>query len=519
MSFGNRVGGDGALPLAVAALVMLVGCSGKQTHTPGSIEAGGAAGATAESSSEPGGGEPSGGKPSGGKPGKSEAVGGMAGDPAGDLGEAGAAGSDQLPSAEEIAKEIDCVVGSSFVVEPVDYSYQDYLLEQYGQSPLPPFVAPLSLHFEKGRAGELSLVTSTLGAWLRVDESRVVRTKTGWSVVNPPPSGGYIAHVFEEEVAPTWMMPSDLELSFAARTCPPNELSAHFAFAESSRAPCHADPCPAEYEAQGIDTKAARDVQPPHVTDATWFEYSPADHGYFPRSLPDWQPPRHFEFSEALQPGWVVSVIDDVGKSWEVARDGQGAGAVGGFDVWQFFPPGSHWSVKGRDLAGNAFADDRAYPMYLSDTSDGQFEGTTSDAEQGVEPYCYGSYGGFTAARNALDGFPILAGDQSLEVECGVAMRIARVANATELRFMARIYSTPPQELGTLSVTVQPLDPGAAAALSTEIGGWTADAAHSTGNSVVSDARELSIPLPAGSKDVMLAFTSHHFLLDDVHTQ
>jgi hypothetical protein len=480
------------------ALVMLVGCSGKQTHTPGSIEAGGAAGDTAES---------------GGEPAKSDGFDGLAGDHSANLGEAGAAGSGQRPSVDEIAKEIDCVVGSSFVVEQRAYNDEYLAGEMQGA---PPFVAPISLRFEKGRDGELSLVTSTLGAWLRVEESRVVRTRTGWSVVDPAPSGGYIEHVFEEEVAPAWMMPSELALSFASGTCPPQKLSLHFEFTATDGTQTDGTQTDG-HGAGAIDTSAVLDKQPPQVTGPAEIEYSTADHAYLPTSLPDWQPPRHFEFTEALQPGWVVSVVDDAGKTWEVARDRQGSGAVGGFDVWQFFPPGSRWSVKGRDLAGNAFADDSAYPMELPDATDGQFEG--ADAAQSAEPYCYGSYGGFTDVRNELDGVQVLAGEQSLEVECGATMRISRVANATELRFSARTYGPAPQALGTLSVIVQPLDAGALAAQSTEIDGWTPDAAHSTGNSVVSEPRQLSLPLPAGSKDVMLAFSGGHFLLDDVRTQ
>ncbi|HVY30439.1 MAG TPA: hypothetical protein VHB79_27965 [Polyangiaceae bacterium] len=503
MRFGNRVGGDGALPLVVAAWVVLVGCSGKQTETLHSYAAGGAA--TGGSSGEPNGGDPS----------RPDVTGGLGGEGGMEVGEAGAAGSGQLPSSKEIAKEIACVVGSSFVVEPSAYD-EEYLSGEVGSAP--PFVAPITLRFARGGDGELSLLTSTLGATLRVEESRVVRTDSGWSVVNPAPAGGYVEHVFEEEVAPTWMMPSELELSFDSRQCPPQKLSLHFAFSDTTGDGRHGTEPPG-HEAGTIDTSAMLDQQSPRITPPSWLEYSPGDHGYFPTRLPNWQPPRHFEFAEELQPGWVVSVIDDAGKTWEVARDRQGAGAVGGFDVWQFFPPGSHWSVKGRDLAGNPFADDLEYPMYLSDASDGQFEGSTSDADHGVGPYCYGSYAGFTDIRNARDGFLTLAGDQSLDVECGVEMRIARVANATELRFRARVYTTAPQEPKTLSVAVQPLDAGASAAQPTEVEDWTADPAHSTGNLLVSEAREVSIPLPAGSKDVMLAFTGRHFLLDDVHTQ
>lgn len=134
----------------------------------------------------------------------------------------GEAGADEaeLPSAEEIQREIRAIAGTSFVVNPTPLP-DGFKSEMDGSCPTDlnnavstalAFVDSITLHFEEGAAGELLLTTSTLGPWLNVQTSKVIRTSAGWSVVDPPPTSGCLAQIIDEGDGwlPYWAIPSEM---------------------------------------------------------------------------------------------------------------------------------------------------------------------------------------------------------------------------------------------------------------------------------------------------------------------
>lgn len=456
-----------AWPLMAVVGTLLAGCSGATTSRPS-----GDAGTGPEDDVLQAG--------MGGKPSQPHGSAGSA--------TAGSSAGGAVPSDAQLEEEIACLDGASYVVKPPPGGSDCGGLPQ----DTAPFVDHLSLHFEQGAPGELWLVTSTFGPWLEVRRSRVVRTARGWNVVEPPASGGCFAYHFEEEVAPYWSKPARLDLELSQDDCQPSSLTAHFGFDATET-----------FGAETITVEAVPDTEPPRLIEVPYV-FDGVDRTYYPApgGVWSWVTPRSFSFSEELRPGWLVSVVDPRGKVWPVAEQSTGRF---GIDVDGYFPEGSRWLISGEDLAGNAFAKEVAYPVRELPLSDGQFE-----TEGGVARFCDETSPGdvsIETSTGTASQVPALTGNTSLRIEsCTAVLRLPRAADAQELRFSARLLGFS-DELAPLTVSLKPLRIGeVVTGTRTVLEDFELDSALSGPYESVSQPRELALPLPPGTGDVLVSF-------------
>lgn len=193
-------------------------------------------------------------------------------------------------------------------------------------------------------------------------------------------------------------------------------------------------------------------------------------------------------------------------------------GATRSFDVKQYFPEGSRWQLSGKDLAGNAFVTDQYYPVKDLPLSDGNME-----SDDGIGRYCLDDVPGEVQVTPTLASssreIPALAGASSLKIDrCQATVRIARAANATQLRFAARVLG---DNSNALNVSVSALQIGGSAAESASaVKDFTADAQLSTSDEFVSQLRDVTLPLPPGDADVVVSFDiSGVAWIDSVRTE
>ncbi len=370
--------------------------------------------------------------------------------------------------------------------------------------PPPPQLDYLQLAFVANAAGGIDVIASTRGPWLNIQRSQLLRTRSGYVVEPPPPTAGCMVYYFEDSYRPAWPTPKRLALRFAGK----DEHSQVTSMSVSAD-------FDSEDGAQTLTTAGARDVNAPSIAESEPWVYDSMDKSYYLEDdVPTWRLPRHFDFTEALLPGWSVALENDAGDHFEVARS-NGVALAPGFDVVQFFPPGFHWVITGRDFAGNVLEASSTYRSELPAVDSGSFE--TDDRWRACDPAidqelesCVG------AAVPGHADLPALAGTRSLFIGSGrVTLRIARTSGATKLLFIGRLTGST-----WLRSDIQALDAGSSARTSRLIESWPLDAASTSGQPPLSLPQEVSIKLPPGSEDVLLSLAAGSAIwLDAVHTE
>jgi hypothetical protein len=313
-----------------------------------------------------------------------------------------------------------------------------------------------------------------------------------------------MVYKFEDGYRPEWSTPTRLVLDFSA-----NDDEGKFT-SMSLRA---------RFGRKTLTATGIPDVVAPRIVPLDRWAYEPSDKLYYSEDLPSWSLPRHFGFSEALRPGWSIALENDAGDHFEVAASNERDLATG-FDVVQFFPPGFHWVVTGRDFAGNALEASQPYPSTLPDVDSGTFEvGDSWLSCDSPDLQFLDSCVATVPPDN--DDVPALSGERSLLIgQGGVTLRIARMNGASKLLFQARLlrYSDPPAPI--VYAYIQALDAGSSARKSSQVTLWSVDPELSSATSSVSLAREVSLDLPAGTGDVLLELDSYPSLwIDSVRTE